>query len=273
LSYSFTSGLQLTSSIDSQNGTWSYTYDDFDRLATAVQSGGVNQTHTYDQYGNHWSNGSAHWSAATNNRILSGVSYDDAGNVTYDGSYYYTYDGNKRVIAVGTTPGGTDVASYAYNTRGLRYYVSAGGTTLNVLFNMDRREVTEVAPASNTVLNSLLVEGGRLWGTHGGSTTIYRYPDWNGNYRVGQNVSNTGGAGTVAYRCGNDPFGDGLTCTSGPYFGLFGDLLWDSGSNTYHTPNRELSGTMEGRWLTPDPAGLAAVDLTDQTDLLYQVEC
>ena len=38
------------------------------------------------------------------------------------------------------------------------------------------------------------------------------------------------------------------------------DSAWqDSGSNTYHTLNREYSPT-QGRWLTPDPSGLAAVD-------------
>ena len=40
---------------------------------------------------------------------------------------------------------------------------------------------------------------------------------------------------------------------------MFDGAWQDSGSNTDHTLNREYSPT-QGRWLTPDPSGLAAVD-------------
>jgi len=43
---------------------------------------------------------------------------------------------------------------------------------------------------------------------------------------------------------------------------MFDDAWQDSANNTYHTLNRDLSPT-QGRWLTPDPAGMAAVDPTN----------
>jgi len=67
----------------------------------------------------------------------------------------------------------------------------------------------------------------------------------------------------VVQECQTNPFGDPPTCTSSSFYqGVFGELWFDSASDTYHTPNREYSPT-EGRWLTPDPAGLAASDPTN----------
>jgi RHS repeat-associated protein len=62
-------------------------------------------------------------------------------------------------------------------------------------------------------------------------------------------------------------FGDGLFAPGGGsccslQAGMFDDAWQDSANNTYHTLNREYSPT-QGRWLTPDPAGMAAVDPTN----------
>ncbi len=47
--------------------------------------------------------------------------------------------------------------------------------------------------------------------------------------------------------------------------GFTGDLLDDADGDVFHTPNRQLSQT-QGRWMIPDPAGLAAVNpLNPQT--------
>ena len=43
--------------------------------------------------------------------------------------------------------------------------------------------------------------------------------------------------------------------------GVFADTFYDLESGTNHTANRQQSST-EGRWLTPDPAGLAAMDIS-----------
>src|ERR1700734_2202852 len=60
---------------------------------------------------------------------------------------------------------------------------------------------------------------------------------------------------------------DGLFITGGGsccilQAGMIFDAWQDSANNTYHTLNREYSPT-QGRWLTPDPAGMAAGDPTN----------
>jgi hypothetical protein len=79
---------------DSVMGTWSYAYDDFNRLtsgnATAGVDSGLSLGWTYDRYGNRWAQnatGSGNASAVQpqlsfsgNNNHIDGWSYDDAGN-------------------------------------------------------------------------------------------------------------------------------------------------------------------------------------------------
>ena len=75
--YSFSLGLtsdyNITSANDSVNGSWSYGYDQFNRLAGASKTG-VNLTWAYDRFGNRWQqNGSGgpntQYTIDTNNHI------------------------------------------------------------------------------------------------------------------------------------------------------------------------------------------------------------
>jgi RHS repeat-associated protein len=74
-------------------------------------------------------------------------------------------------------------------------------------------------------------------------------------------------AGTVTQQAAYAAFGDGLFAPGGGsccslQAGMFDSAWQDSANNTYHTLNREYSPT-QGRWLTPDPAGLAVMDITN----------
>jgi RHS repeat-associated protein len=196
------------------------------------------------------------------NHIISGVSYDDAGNMTYDGSYYYTYDGNNRVIGIGTSSGSNNVASYSYNSRGMRVSVTSGGASVEWLFDLAGNALTQSIPGTLQFYQAEYFVGGRDWGTLATGGVNFRYPDWVGNGRVWQDV-----AGTVTQQAAYAAFGDGLFAPGGGsccslQAGMFDDAWQDSANNTYHTLNREYSPT-QGRWLTPDPAGLAAMDVTN----------
>jgi RHS repeat-associated protein len=59
----------------------------------------------------------------------------------------------------------------------------------------------------------------------------------------------------------NLAFGDGFSETASPFvdFTGFADGFWDSENNADHFGAREYAKT-QGRWLTPDPAGVAAVN-------------
>ncbi len=89
---------------DTVGGSWAYTYDAFNRLATASNaSTGNAYSYSYDQYGNRWQQTltagtgyNVNYTFNGNNRnTTAGFTYDAAGNLTSDGSGCspcWTYD-------------------------------------------------------------------------------------------------------------------------------------------------------------------------------------
>jgi RHS repeat-associated protein len=96
---------------------------------------------------------------------------------------------------------------------------------------------------------------GRHVGTYANSTTYFSFNDWLGTERV-----RTGPNTTVVETCQGATFGDMQSCTNTDVSPLhFTGLERDPESNLDHTWFRQYSSSL-GRWASPDPAGLAAVD-------------
>jgi RHS repeat-associated protein len=264
--YSFTLGYAPDSNIvtgnDYINGNWSYTYDGFNRISTANNSSNQQSyTYAYDRYSNRWQqNSNPSYVFNSNNQISgSGVVYDAAGNVTADGlGNTYTYDAENRVIQVNGTAGqcSTATACYVYDALGQRVRATINSTSYDFIYN-GGRAIDEVAAS------------GWVWGDAGGSqlavysnsptsTTYFNHSDWLGSVRAWSNVSGAS-VGTST----NLPFGDGQT-NSGTMANLwhYTGLPEDTESGLTHALFRQLS-TTQGRWMTSDPAGLAAVDPTN----------
>jgi RHS repeat-associated protein len=70
---------------------------------------------------------------------------------------------------------------------------------------------------------------------------------------------------TMFYDAGIAPYGEHYAET-GSTKGIFAGMIQNTVVGMYDTPNREYD-TASGRWLSPDPAGLAAVDLTNPQSL------
>ena len=125
----------------------------------------------------------------------------------------------------------------------------------NHLFDLSGHAVTVLDGAGNWNWSEVFA-GGRHLATYGNGTTYFSLKDWLGTERMETNVD-----GSVKSRCSSLPFGDGASCDgSGDYTSLrFTGDEHDWESNLEHTLFRQYSST-QGRWLTPDPAGLQAVD-------------
>jgi RHS repeat-associated protein len=83
----------------------------------------------------------------------------------------------------------------------------------------------------------------------------YRHPDWLGNVRF---VSTT--SRTLYYDTAYSPFGSRYA-SSGTADYSFTGMNQDTAANVYDFPAREYG--IQGRWPSPDPAGMAAVDPTN----------
>jgi RHS repeat-associated protein len=191
------------------------------------------------------------YSFNSNNQISgSGVQYDAAGNMTNDGlGNTYTYDAEGRVISVS----GNNSASYVYDAMGQRVRTTVNGSSYDFIFE-GGHAVDEVT-ASNWAWGDA---GGLGIAAYANSTTYFNSSDWLGTARVWSNVSG-GSSGT----CTSLPFGDAQNCTGTmPVPMHYTGQPLDSETNLNHFLYRQLS-TMEGRWTTPDPAGMAAVDPTN----------
>ena len=246
---------------DSANGNWAYTYDDFNRLKTAAQSG-LSFSYVYDRYGNRWQQNvtggvgnSPQYSFDANNRVISGngITYDAAGNVINDSVHTYNYDAENRLISVDAN-GGT--ASYIYDAQGRRVQATTGSGTVDFLFNLQGKAITAINASNGGWLR------GEIWSplgylaTYQSSTTYFNHVDWLGTVRMRSNVS---GAPMETYT--SLSFGDALSGVGvSPVH--FTGAERDTETSLDHLMFRQYSST-QGRWMMPDPAGLAATDPTN----------
>ena len=242
------------------NGNWSYTYDDFARLSSAVQSGGQTFNYSYDQQANRWGTISGSnqftFNDTTNHISNAGVTYDSAGNVTYDGFHSYSYDAEGRLKQVDSG----NTAIYNYDSFGHRSMQYAPPVYNEYVVDLTGRAITAVAPGTSTVYTAEVFAGGRHWVTDNGSA-LFLGADWVGTSRALTNLS-----GTFDQLYTSLPWGDSLSFAgNGSSFHTTSQYTgkeYDPEANLYHFPARQYA-PVQGRWLTPDPAGMAAVDLTN----------
>src|SRR5579862_2112331 len=239
---------------DSANGNWAYAYDDFNRLASATQSGQPAYTDVYDRYGNRWNqlyNGACTAGStfcATfdgNNHNNNGLLvYDAAGNVTQDNMHHYGYDGENRLVSVdsGTT------AAYVYDAEGKRVRKTTGGLSVDYVYDLAGAATTEFNSTGGWNRGEVYA-GGRHVATYAASTTYFDLGDWVGTERV-----RTTAAGVKCETVTSLAFGDGQAVTGScgdPSPLHFTGKQRDAESGLDNFGARYNSSSM-GRFMTPD---------------------
>jgi RHS repeat-associated protein len=283
----------LKSYTDSSNnlpimGTWSFTYDTLNRVATASAGSNAPAPYAnntgcwnYDQFGNRtsqamsttacgsnpplmsWANYNANNQFTETNRAPGGVGYDSSGDVTNDGLNTYVYDGEGRICAVASTPvpGMTTYTGYLYDAEGTR--VAKGSITS-----------LSCDPAVNgfqTINDYVLGPGGEqatemgmdpVQGMVWQHTNVWAAGKLLGTYDkdglhfylddpLGTRRVQTDFAGVVERTCVSLPFGDGETCQPTPTEHLFTGKERDSESGNDYFGARYYASTM-GRFMSPD---------------------
>jgi RHS repeat-associated protein len=236
-------------------------YDDLGRLIghSCTGTGGTwSQTFAYDQYDNITKTGSGlpswnpGYSATTNHYTCTGCTTDSNGNVTNDGNNAYTWNAFSKMASVNMSGSGCSTSGdcIVYDAFGRAVEFDNGSTKTEIWYS----------PIGKHYLNGTTplygYEAAPGGGTIFGST--YMHKDWIGNARVISSIT----ASTITTDRAFAPFGE--------VFNIFGgtgqsDIMFaglDQGifAGMYDTPNRELQGSQQGRWLSPDPASQGSFD-------------
>jgi RHS repeat-associated protein len=283
---SFAPNGDILAANDSVNGTWSYSYDEVNRLCNANQSSTLPvchqsalYTYEYDRFGNRWhQNGpqSSQLSFDANNHItaVTGIGYDLGGNLTSDGSgpgaHGYFYDAENRIIQVDGTLGtcSTATACYVYNAAGQRVRKTTGISSMDHLYDLDGHKVAEVDP-TGVFMRGELYAGDRhfaIFAPDPGPTgaTFFTHGDWLGTERARTDMT-----GTKCESITSLPFGDGQTISDS-----CGDSAGDVSPMHFTGKERDSEsgldnfraryfGSSLGRFTRPDPVMFSKQKVAD----------
>src|SRR5208337_589722 len=181
---------------------------------------------------------------------VTGPYYDSNGNVIKDGFHSYTWDAEGL-------PHSVDSLVFTYGALG-RAVEDSGGTQL--VYNPQGGRLGFMSGQTFQTGRVPLMAG--AWARYLASgLALYRHPDWLGSVRL----SSTPIQGQPYYDGAYAPYGESYAewgTTDHQFTGQKEDTVGD----LYDFPFREYHST-QGRWLRPDPAGLAAVDPTNPQSL------
>ena len=244
--------------------TCTYTYDDLTRLATGNCGTPWSQAYTYDQFGNVLQkSGNGPFQAFypnpnTTNRIstISGEpnpSYDANGNLLSAESHTFSWDPNWG------NPSAIDGKTLTYDALGRMVEIQNGSATTQFMFGPTGK--IAVMNGQTEVQSFQPFPGGGVFVHRPGSLTNYwRHADLLGSSRLATTLPGR----TLFYDGAYAPFGENYAET-GTTDRFFSGQMQDTASTfggIYDFMFRKYS-PVQGRWLSPDPAGMGAADPND----------
>lgn len=244
----------------------SYSYDDIRRLSKTACGSVWTQTFSFDSFGNISKGGSsafqATYSPSTNHiSSLSGVAaptYDSNGNlltIIDSTSHNYTWDAEGKPLTM-------DGAAVTYDALGRAVEINKGGSNILQFVYDPTGHRTGYMQGQTFIAESVSFPGGAQKWYYPSYGNPYVHKDWLGTERLATTPTQT-----LVTDTGIAPYGEDYA-DSGPVFTLnFTGQDEDTVSGTLghgliDFPAREYS-PIQGRWISPDPAGSAAVDLTN----------
>jgi RHS repeat-associated protein len=254
----------------SDTQTCNYLYDDLQRLSSSNCGVLWTQNFTYDAFGNITKNvptgdngltflPTYSTSPPTNQfTALPGITpkYDASGNLLTDNLNTYTWEAYGHMSTAST---GSATVTATYDALGRMVENNAGGTYAEFIYGPTG---AKLAKANGTTLVKAFVAlpGGAKAVYNSTGLAYYRHSDWLGSSRLTSTATKpTSMYSSTAYA----PFGEvQQNQTSGSADASFTGQDQDTLSSLYDFPARRQSPS-QGRWISPDPAGLGAVSLAN----------
>lgn len=237
-------------------------YDDLGRLISANCGSIWSQTFSLDPFGNLSKSGTISFQPTYNtwtNQVtkVGGVapSYDADGNTTSDTVNTYSWDSDGNMIKA-VTPSATTQVTYDALDRAVEFLV--GSSYTEVVYGPGGRKF---ALLSGQTLTKVFVPlaGGAVAVYNSSGLAYYRHPDWLGSSRLASTTSRG-----VYYDGAYAPYGENYAetgTTDRSFTGENQDMVSSGSYPLYDFLMREYNATW-GRWISPDPAGLAAANPT-----------
>lgn len=221
--------------------------------ASANCGSAANQTFSFDPFGNINKSGSPNtfqptYNSATNRFSsvpgCSTLSYDNNGNVTNDCNHTYSWDADGNSVSV-------DSVALTFDAFDRMVEQNFSGSYYQIVYSPSGAKLAQMNGQS---LNRAWVPlPGQATAVYSSTGLLkYRHSDWLGSTRLTSSPTQTY-LSSVAYA----PFGE-TYAAAGTNVVSFTGVNSDTVSADYDFLFREYSN--EGRWASPDPAGLAAVD-------------
>jgi RHS repeat-associated protein len=239
--------------------TVNYGYDDMGRISSASDGASIQQTYTYDQFGNLSTSGAPYSflnGYTTGNHIITsgqcngtGICYDADGNLLSDGDHAYTWDSLDRVSSID----GHTLTRDAFGR-----VVEGDGWNGSSMFFYSPYGRIDMSGQALLLASISLPGGGKMLMQP--TSTEYDRPDFQGNVALQSNTNQTLRSGIVEY----SPFGQ--TYNGVTDYGFNDGSTEALASWTFDTPSRLLHGK-QGRWISPDPAGISAASLDNPQSL------
>jgi len=249
----------------SDTQTCTFTHDDLSRVASAVCLKGSttkwNQTFSYDAFGNITKNATVGtifnptYTTNNTNQFLSlpgaTPTYDNDGRLTYDGTNHYTWDAESKLYTIDTTPSSTTIT---YDALGRTVEKQVGSAYTQVVYSPAGGKLAVMNGQTMLKAYVPLPGGGTAVYTNTG-LTYYRHSDHLGSSRLATTPNSpTAMYSSTAYAPYGEPYAQAGT-TDLNFTGQDQDAV--AGMHDFYA--RRYT-TTSGRWLSPDPAGLGAVD-------------
>jgi RHS repeat-associated protein len=246
------SQLAITDPFNAANAqTCNYSHDDLVRIASANCGSAASQSFTYDVFGNLNKTGSpfgfsATYSSSSNQMTKIGTftpTYDANGNVLNDSLHAYTWDTYGNSLTV-------DGVGLTYDALDRVVEQNRSGSFTQLLYSPTGSKIEKLIGTSAQVSWAPLPGGATV---EYSSIVAVRHPDWLGSARFISDLYGRSMRSDVAYAPFGEPYAQAGT-TELSFTGKDQDTV----SNLYDFPARKYG--IQGRWASPDPAGLAAVD-------------
>lgn len=252
--------LAITDNYNSNNAqTCTYQHDDLARIAAVnCGSGKWNQSFTYgsNNFGNvNWTGtglGTSFTQAYdttnnTNHFSGTGISYDANGNLLTDGAHTYSWDADGKLHQMDST-------TMTYDALGRRVEEANGATYNQILYGPGGSKLATINGSTQCASYFYLpLPGGTTAFYDCTGLKRYRHADWLGSSRLSSDTSRS-----VAYDGAYSPMGESYSETGSADRNFTGQNQ-ELANDLYAFQYREYH-SIHGRWISPDPAGVGAVN-------------